>query len=57
MKGKFTSTERDSRDCLGGRSRWQQAPGKSDRFESRTLDAQTGAQVQGRESLGAVLRC
>jgi uncharacterized iron-regulated membrane protein len=44
----------DARDP-GLTVRWQQAPGKPGergRFESRTLDAQTGAQVQGRESMG-----
>ncbi|VVO87696.1 PepSY-associated TM helix domain-containing protein [Pseudomonas fluorescens] len=44
----------DARDP-GLTVRWQQAPGKPGergRFESRTLDAQTGAEVQGRESMG-----
>ena len=44
----------DARDP-GLTVRWQSAPGKPGergRFESKTLDAQTGAEVQGRESLG-----
>lgn len=44
----------DARDP-GLTVRWQQAPGKPGergRFESRTLDAQTGVEVQGRESMG-----
>jgi uncharacterized iron-regulated membrane protein len=35
--------------------RWQQAPakpGERGRFESKTLDAQNGAEVQGRDSMG-----
>lgn len=35
--------------------RWQQEPGKPGergRFESKTLDAQTGAEVQGRDTMG-----
>lgn len=44
----------DARDP-GLTVRWQQAPnapGERGKFESRTLDAQTGSEVQARESLG-----
>ncbi|WP_426618383.1 PepSY-associated TM helix domain-containing protein [Pseudomonas rustica] len=44
----------DARDP-GLTVRWQQSPGKPGergRFESKTLDAQTGSEVQGRESMG-----